>query len=319
MPLKNSIVFILSGLLLWSACGPRINPEESIVSCDYRDVNKIVLEQGQHSLLLRADEEGRFKVNEKELADTAVIHNLLSLPGRLLIKTPAPKSESDSLQKMLSNNGLSIRYMQDDKILCAWVLGEFSPRYEAAPLQNEGAKTIFYAELPGGAFNPDEYCRINPDFFIDRRVIDLEYFEISQVAVRYFNADSTHSFRLTVFSDSAQLFDHQNKLLQPIDLKSVGQYLNYFRDIRYYRSSSNLSPEEEDSVLRSRPLCELQITDTDGQKTHLRIFPITEGDDRERLHQAFLQVNGRKRLRVIKYYALDLLCKTPKYFQTTVK
>ncbi len=307
-------VFTFATIIFFKSCAPKVNPEEEIIRCNPDEVSHIVLEQYGLQTELTKKEDGKFVVNGKEPADTSVMANLLNLPSQLMIKTIAPNSEIDSLHELLEGHGLTISFFNKDKLLCSWQTGTYSIKYKALPLTNTGAKAVFYTELISSEFKPDNYFEIDHDFYINKQILDLEYFEIACVTLNYYNKDSLQSFKLEVFPDSAALYNYNKELQKNINLKAVGQYINYFKNIRYYQSDTNLSDKSQDSIIQLKPLYSIDVESTTDKLTSLKIYPIKDTANNLNKHEAYLLLNNKKPLRIIKYYELDLLTKSPEYF-----
>lgn len=305
--------FIFLSVLIACRPAPDINAE--IARCDSAEVTRVLIKQSDTKTELLRKDEGFF-INERFKADPRITEKFLELPEKIMIKMPASKADNDSLQLAVKNKGIDIRFFKQDKLLCRWLVGEYSPKYKGTPLMNAGAERIFITELPENSrFDFSSRCRVNPDFWSDKTITELDYYELSQVQVQYFGKDSLKSFHLKIFSDSAQVFDYQGKKTAPIKLKAVGQYLSYFSDVNFYKNITGLNRRETDSILSLQPEIKIRIINTASDTVSAELYPKINSSGNRDLHLAYARLNHENRLRLVKYYAFDLILKDPDYFQ----
>ncbi len=296
------------------ACKKNINIEKEIARCEAGEINKIILQEKNEKTALTKSSDTLYIINGKMQADTNIVYNLVLLPEKLKIKTIAPKSELDSLHKAMATKGVAVSFLNDDDVLCSWLLGEYSQKYKATPLVNQDAGNVFYVELPGRKFNAADYLSADPDFFVNKQIINLEFFDISSVRLSYWGENLKESFKLEIFPKDAKIYNYKNELQEGIELKAVGQYLNYFKDICYYKSTVNLTVQQQEAVKSSTPLLELQITDNENNTTKIKLYPMKDAEQKVHPHKAYMLLNDEKQLKIIKYYELDLIAKSIDYF-----
>ena len=297
------------------ACEPSADINSEIMRCDSADLSRVEIRQNDRHTSLQRQETGEFLVNESFKADKETVRKLLQLPHDMIIKMPASKSDTDSLKRYLETEGIDIRFFDEDELVCHWHAAAYNDKYKASPFMNAGAERVFFVELPGIDFDFTDRCRANPDFWTDKQIIALDYYRIADIRMQYFGADSLSSFQLKIQSDTVFLFDSKNRIQKNLDLKAVGQYLTYFDEVNFFKAAVDLNRQERDSIIASQAIFKLELKDTDGQTTQVRLFPVWDEDSgRRHKHLAYAQVNTEKKLRTVKYYAFDLLMKSPDYF-----
>jgi hypothetical protein len=312
---KSRLIIFVFALIGIQACEPATDINGEIMRCDTADVNRIEISQNAEQTIHQKQHKGDFWVNNSYEADAETVRKFLQLPSDMIIKMPAAKSDNDSLKAFLENSGIDIRFYDEDDLLCHWYAAAYNDKYKASPFMNAGADRVFFVELAGVNFDFTDRCRANPDFWVDKKIIALDYFQIGEIGLRYFGADSLKSFRLLIQPDTVFLYDDENMIKKNIDLKAVGQYLTYFDEVNFFKTVTDLSRHKQDSIIASQPIFKLEVKDTDGRITQVKLFAKqNETLNRRHKHLAYVQLNDEQKLRTVKYFAFDLLMKKPDYF-----
>ncbi len=307
------IAVIITAIFLYTKFINQGGLSDEIILKDTSGIFKIVIEKSNQKIIIYRKNNKWFLKNDVPVREKAISYFLKTL-SQVKIKSPVHKEIYDSLLNSLNSKGKRvIVYDENENSVKKWIIGNYSSEFNASYLLSEGSKKIYLVNIPGVLVDLNKRIQLNELYWIKRDIFKLEYYDIKEISMSY--SDSTkNSFKLKIFKNNAEInYTKNNTTADSLNFKSIGRYLTYFRDVKFYNFPTDLSSNETDSILESKPLHVIELIDKKGNKKKLKTFPKIRNGKLD-IHNVYADINDEKKLVIVKYYDIDLLLKDVEYF-----
>jgi hypothetical protein len=284
-----------------------------------------IIDREKQSVTLNRVNGAQWKVNNKYFVRTDAINTLLYTIKSVTIKTPIDQHAWDNVIKNLATNSVKVDIYTGDKKIKSYFVGGPSNDHLGTnmllvnPRTDENYKQPYVTYIPGfDGFLTTRYFTME-DGWRDRTIFRYYPNEIKSVTLSYPFAD--HSF--TINTTAKNRFSIENPLthqqLNNFDTMAVRQYLTYFQFVSW---EVVVKPEKKDSIISSAPICIMEVKDTLGNVTNIRLYnrkaPATVNNkygkdyvyDPDRLYAL---VNGKDFV-LVQYFVFGKLLQDPTYF-----
>lgn len=277
---NNNILYIIVILFLGTSIYLLSKQDNSITRSDRRDfsiadtseVIKVTLSSKAPEIaVLNRQNENSWTVNGKYKARKSGIFYLLQTLQRMEIAHPVPLSMRDNVIGNLAVKGIKVEIeLKNGNEKIIYVGGE-NKELTATFMMLKGASEPYAVHIPGfkgylsGRFFTQEYL------WRDKTVINYDNRNIASVIMQYYNVnEKDESFQITKTNMDYQLLDFETKEIIGHNTKSLETYIASFRKL--YAESFVTGTLNTDSLIKTQPLFELNVTTIDNQSTTIKVF-----------------------------------------------
>ncbi|MFT5780337.1 MAG: hypothetical protein ACI837_003299 [Crocinitomicaceae bacterium] len=189
-----------------------------------------------------------------------------------------PDNSHDRYIKMMTAQHVKVEIFQNGEWAKTWYLGPPSPDHygQIMLLEDKDQKSDIPVLMKIKGMNGI----IEPRFFADKRlwactnIFSVPIEEISNVDIKFYD-EPERSFKVTKDGADLKVYQQGKRLL---DAKPdmIFRYLNSYKKIHFNLHNFELTKTQVDSIKRSTPFATLQLKETNGKSTKLRMFRITD-------------------------------------------
>jgi hypothetical protein len=298
---------------------------------DTSTINKIFLadKEGNQITLERKTNEP-WMLNGKYLARPDVVQNLLETIKRLDVKEPVSKSASDNIIKRLAAKAVRCEIFQNNKLAKAYYVGTETPDQLGTYMVMINPETMKAMERPFiiwiTGFNGYLTTRYltNEKEWRDRTVFQYNPADIINVKLEApYNPENNYELTINGNNNYHLKLSNQNKEIQA-DTLAVKRFLSYFQQINFESFETFLKPKSIDSLLQSKPINILTVTDKNGVQNKLTFYnrkaPRTGTVDNEGKEVIFdpnrmdAYMHQTNEMVIVQYYVFGKLMPPSDYF-----
>ena len=263
---------------------------------------------GDESLLER-NEHGQWVLNKKHEVINHNVNDLLGAIYNITVKDIVWKAARENINKRMASGATKVEiYYTDYRVkLGKLKLFQYTNKkvfYMGQPtMDNMGNFAILDGtEIPcivyypgfrgfiGAKFSPLE------DSWKSHTIVNLRRSQIHEVLSLDFEKED-NSFKILRSSErNFDIFNSKNEKLNPYDTLLLIEFLAEFRDLNYENKIKEISEGEKASIFKNK-FKEIQITDTEGNKTIISMFRLeNEFNEEEFEHEIdFMEAYNRDR------------------------
>ncbi|MDR0367623.1 MAG: hypothetical protein LBH82_00605 [Bacteroidales bacterium] len=259
--------------------------------------------------LLEKDENGKWLLNKKEEVITHNINGILGAICNIRVKDIVGKTARENINKRMASGSTKVEiYYTDYRIKLGrlkWL--KYTNKkvyYMGQPtMDNMGNFAILEgSEVPCVVYYPGFRGYIGAKFsplednWRSHTVTRLRRSQIQEVLSLDFEKED-NSFKIFRSSERHfEIFNAQNEKLTPYDTLHLVEFLAEFRELNYENKVKEISEEEKASIFKNK-FKEIQITDTQGEKTVITMFRVeTEFNEEAFEHDIdFMEAYNRDR------------------------
>jgi len=242
---------------------------------DTDQIYKIFLadRQGERITLERRSDDWLYNGQWKARANA--MENLLDAVSRLEMQFKPPLAMVDGMVRDLATNGIKVElYDRQGELIKAYYVGGATADERGTYVIREGAEQPYVAHLPGWVGNLRFRYNLKGDDWRDKSLFDLDPAAIREVAVEY-PKQKNKSFRVEQ-SAGAYLVRPFYDITPTIDEEPVrglvSAFLTGFESLGA-EAFENSNPRR-DSVRQLVPFSIITVTDQQGARRSVRLFPI---------------------------------------------
>jgi hypothetical protein len=269
---------------------------------------------------------GVWKVNDRYFVRSDGIKTLLYTIKMVTVKNLIDQKQWDPVIKQLATSSVKVEIFAGDNKIKEYYVGGGTPDYLgtymllANPRNDENYQQPYVMYIPGfDGFLTTRFFTIE-DRWRDQTILRYYPNEIKSVTLTY-PSSADHSFTINQLGKNRYSVENpvSHQSLQDMDTAAVKQYLTYFQYVAWEVPSIDI---KRDSILASTPVVTIDVKDTLGKVTDIKLFNRTAPDnvnvkygrdykyDPDRL---FAYVNGRDFV-LVQYYVFGKLLQDPTYF-----
>jgi hypothetical protein len=277
------LVVILGSLSFWFI----INRRNSTIKETLRDfsvedtaaVTKIFLADKKGRTITLERDGGYWKLNGKYDVRPDVIKNLLVTIRKVEVKEPVSKAAHDNIVKKLASDAVRCEIYSGDELIKAYYVGSETQDMTGTymilmdPKTMETSARAFITYIPGFEGYLTTRYFTEEAGWRDRTVFRYSPDEIRSVKLETPFAPEM-GYELIVKGDNQYELKtlKDNKLISDIDPLQVKQYLSYFQQLNFESFEVDINQKQIDSVLKSKPLNILTVTDAKGKSNTVKFF-----------------------------------------------
>ncbi len=318
---KNRVYLILLGAFVVIAAIVIYNKRAGTIPHELMDfaiadtasVNKIFLaDKGGRQILLER-ENGHWKVNQQYIARKDAIDMLLKTIHRVEVKSPVSKASFDKIVTNLASEHVKVEiYTTDSEPTKVYYVGGATSDNYGTYMMLENSSTPFIMHIPG--FNGYLTTR----YFLSEsewRDVSLFRYEFNDIRTVRIEQPDRPEQSFEVSNDGNNQFQlvhlQTNKPAANFDTLMVKQYLAAYKKLNFERFVTELKSEAVDSIIQSKPVYIMSLSDKDGKTTRLRAFLRPAEMPTEQFpydsDRMYAQLNESKELVIIQYFSFDPL------------
>ncbi len=246
-------------------------PEKANFSQQFKyegSLDKIFLADmvGNSVLLMKTN--GKWKLDKELPVRPDLIKLLLNTIKRVDIKAPVPAKQKDAIIKRIATNGIKVELYNNDDLVHQYYVGDPTQNQEGTYMYNESLQKVYITHIPGFIGYLSPRYSTNKEEWRDRALIKYKAKDIQSISINYREDTKLSSFELELspLKLSINGIEQADSLIQKEAIKS---YLSFFKHLEIEGYENSYS--KRDSVLNSKPFCELSIK-AKNKSQYLRFF-----------------------------------------------
>ena len=246
---------------------------------DTSSISKIMMadKTGKKVELLRV-KPGVWKVNQKYMARTEAINNLLECIRNVEVRNPVPKSALNYIIKDLASGSTKVEIFQNDQLAKVYFVGGETQDQSGTHMLLQDVETGVNALKPYVTYLPGFQGFLSVRYFTD--VNEWKSREIFRYGPGDFKTVTFNSTASPKQSFSVSILDGKKFALknsdgadiQAFDTARAMQYLTYFANVQYEAVMRQIDPSKKDSILGSGPKFMLKVLQSDGKEKQVKIY-----------------------------------------------
>jgi hypothetical protein len=257
---------------------------------------------------------GQWMINNGFHANQGLVKQLFRLFKNIEIGTIVPDEKIDTTREYLLRTGIKLEFYNGTENAYTCWIGQFDEKKNATLMIND-VKLPAYVTAPGLSSNIWKFVSTDNVFWRDRLIFSVDPSQITLVRLDDLNQPE-NSFVIEKKGTNCQLFDskHQNVGFQE---EKILQYLSYFGNISFESLAEKLTPKEQDSILKLKPLYHISVKTSNGQATDLKLY-LKYSDENGKepdLNYVYGNINKEILVLLIGYFQVDPVLKGIKYFK----
>ncbi len=285
---KNRIAIILVIVLASASFWFVINRKSGTIKPTLRDfavadtasITKIFLaDKNGNTITLERQPGTQWIVNGKYTVRPDAIQMLLTTIKKIDVKEPVGKNAQDNVIKRLAAKAVKCEIYQNNELTKAYYVGTETPDQTGTymilidPETMKPSAKAFITYIPGfeGYLTTRYFTEENG--WRDRTVFHYIPTEIKSVKLEA-PANPEQNYELTVSGENnykvKRLTD--NKPLDDLDTLALKQYLSYFQQLNFEGFEAEITQQQIDSVLKTKPLNILTVTNNKGQSNKVTFY-----------------------------------------------
>ncbi|MDQ3046411.1 MAG: DUF4340 domain-containing protein [Bacteroidota bacterium] len=300
---------------------------------DTASITKIFLaDKKGRTITLERKSTSEWTVNKDFSARPDAIQTLLETIARIDVKEPVSKKAHVNVIKKLSAVAVKCEIFQGEELLKAYYIGsetQDNTGTYAILIDNETMEPVekpFVTYIPGFEGYLTSRYFVEEQGWRDRSVFRYNPNNIKSVRMEVpYNPEFGYELTVKGNNDYEIKTISTQQQITDIDPLAVKQYLSYFQNLNFESFEVELSKEQSDSVMRSKPINILTVTDMNGKKNQVKFYarrPKHEGTvdekgkpiifDRERMDAV---LNNGKDFVMLQYFVFGKVMPQATYFQ----
>ena len=286
--MKRNIITLLTGVLLiaflaWISLKLMSNKGKSdselieFAISDTTKISQIIITDAQSNKITLVNKNGLWTEDNGDCVSQQNVSFILDAAKNIEFKGYLPENSTRKFTELMASQHTIVEFFVSGEWVKTWYIGPSS--------QDHYGQVMLLENSDEGKSNRPVMMRIKglkgiiePRFFADKRkwmctnVFALSVDEIKNVNIQFFDEPS-RSFSVKK--------DHQNFIVKQggnplkfVDTANVYRYLQAYKKIHFALPNYEMTPRQCDSIKKSMPFCKLQVTQTNGKSTLLKLYRI---------------------------------------------
>lgn len=254
---------------------------------------------------------------------TSTVSSLLRILHKQVARYPVSEKQHNYIVKSMSGNSVKVEvYDLTGKVMTKFYVGPDEEKAFGTYLYNEGAKRIFFAQIPNFDGCLSSIYSTNLDDWRSRNVFNVPTENIAQATITYPN-EPLKSFTIQQDKGIKLIADKSASKNNPLNERRAKVFLGFFSDVNCEGYLTNIPGI--DSIIAMVPkLCNIKVTDKKGMTKEADVYymllnkrskspgtAILGKFDHDRLYAVF---NNHKDTAVIQYLSFDKFFRTAEEF-----
>jgi hypothetical protein len=305
------IIFIILYFVFIHKSSGKIH-EYSFTLEDTSLITKILISDNQTQTEI-SKTDGSWMVNKSFYASQPAIKQLFRIFKNLDISGLVSDTQSDSINRLLKEQGIRLSFWKEHKLIREFWLGNFDEDKNATLMLND-EDLAAYLVIPGLTKNIRKFIETDPVFWRNKLIFSFRPDEISRIELKdYYSINN--SFIINKLDHHYHLFDHTNAEIT-FDENKLMRYLSYYANIHFESIAVVYNSDTQDSILAQKPVYQIKVTGINTQPIELTLFQKMDGQTNSPdLNFLYGALNGRKPVMIISYFQVDPVLKGIGYFK----
>jgi len=311
-----SILFVLLAIYFLKERSPFGGKNTSFAVSPQNEITAIEFTDGQSTLHLERKGE-EWIVNKRFETRKSSILFILRILTCMEIKSPVTP---EMFNKEIVDNGIApvkVKVSEKGRVIKSFLVYKTaSNTYGNIMKLREGSKP-FIVYVPGNDIEIGSAFTLNELFWQPYTVFNLLPSDIYSVTLMNI-ADTSASFRIKN-ENNRLMFYGQSAELAGWDTSRLIRYISYFTHVPFESWAFYLSDDAKQKIKKQKPLYEITVTETDGDKTTLVLWERSIDDNGVRksdTDRLWAKNDGNDEIFIIRYTDIDPLLKKRSYFFT---
>lgn len=277
------ILAAVSGMFLYFSEDKEIVSDEllgdfAIVDTSLVDKIFIADTEGGSIELTKDPETNKWRLNGEYDAREDAVELLLKTFNRIEVKSPVPKTMHEGVIKMIAGIGLKVEIYSEGQHAKTYLVGSCTPDHLG---------TYMVLELPDGRRSSEPLILdlkgnrgcIRQRFFTDvgdwRHTGIFNYNELEIAKIEVVNHEKPEDSFAISYAGGNDIKLHSvflDKDVPVFDTLAVKDYLLKYKKVHFETFNNHLTPEGQDSVLKTDPAYTLRVTDNLGEVKKVNLF-----------------------------------------------
>lgn len=244
---------------------------------DTASITKIVIsDKSPSSIELAKNTNNQWKINNVHNVRKNAINILLSTLASMEMKSFVPKAAEQNVLKNLTASGTQVKVYKKNKLVKHFYVGGEPQNLLGTYMMIHGSSKAFVVHIPG--FNGFLSSRFFTDELLwkDRTFCNLPSNKIKSIRIDY--SDNFNEKRYTSFeiyktdSGDYRIKCHCKNGSKRADFSKSEMYFSLFENLQIEAFVNDMSQQKINSILKTEPVFEITITDTNENTNTLKAF-----------------------------------------------
>ncbi len=318
------ILAIIAVILYFSNKNGTIKEElKDFAVPDTASITRIFMVDKDNSQVKLERKENYWMVNGTFVARPDAIKTLLETIKTVSVKSPVGKAAMPNIIKQLATNSVKVEIYKGSEKIKVYYVGSPTPDQMGTYMVLENSSVPFIT------FKPGFFGYLSPRYFTDQvlwrdnSIFLYAFKDIASVNARYTLQPEKSFTAISNGNNSFTLVDNLNNPVKDFDEQLVKEYIGSYKKIKCESYVADFSSRRLDSLLKTKPIAILSVTNRKGEINSLKLFPRPNFsqfiDDKGNLlpndpDAMYGVLNENKQVMVCQYFVLDPLMKPISYF-----
>ena len=244
---------------------------------DTSKITKVIITDPLSNTIILVNKNGLWSELNGDCISQQNMSFILEAARNIEFKGYLPENSNQKFTELMASQHTKVEFFVDGEWSKTWYIGPSS--------QDHYGQIMLLETNDEGKSNRPVMMRIKglkgiiePRFFADKRkwmctnIFALSVDEIKNVSVQFLD-EPIRSFSVQKNKQNFIVKQGQNPLTYA-DTSNIYRYLQAFKKIHFALPNYELTPSQCDSVKKSMPFCKLQVTQTNGKSTLLKLYRI---------------------------------------------
>lgn len=216
--------------------------------------------------------DNEWKVNGKHIGNIYQIDILLETLRKIRVRKPVALNFLNSVIKDMAGNATKVEIYENNKLSKVFYVGSNTIDESGTYFYMDKAKEPYICHIPGFKGYLNSRFFTNENIWRSKSIFSAESEQIKTIEVEW-TEEPNQSFKIDNSQTNPQFFS-QNQLLENnkvINLNKLKSYLKLWENLSFEGFPINLTPQQVDSISKTKPLITLKLTDKKGKITSLQI------------------------------------------------
>jgi hypothetical protein len=232
--------------------------------------------------------------------------------NELKIKSPVSPELFDTAITRKNVVPVRVKAFENNKLLTSFLVYKTGTNIYGNIMRTREKAKPFIVYVPGFDGNIGAVFTLNKLYWQPYTIFNLMPSEIASVDFRNM-ADSSNSFSIINNKRHVVLTNGLHELAG-YDSVMVGRYLSYYTWIPFESWALDLSKEEQERILSSKPVYEIHVKKADGGSITLTLWERTKETGEPDSDRLYGKAGSSRGLFIVRYFDIDPLLKKRSYF-----
>jgi hypothetical protein len=307
-----SVVFILVlVLLIFRSRSPFGKSNTSFAALPKNEITRIEISSGKEKLTLEKTKDQWHLDGGKEVRKSGIML-ITRVLNELKIKSPVSPELFDTVVTQKNIIPVKVKAFENSRLLTSFLVYKTPSNIYGNIMRTRERSKPFIVYVPGFDGNIGAVFTLNRLYWQPYTIFNLMPSEIVSVDFRN-TADTSSSFSVIRNKQRIILTDGSVQLAG-YDSVAVGRYLSYYTWIPFETWALEISQDEKNTILGSKPAYEISVKKTDGGTIKLTLWERNGVNGEKDSDRLYGKTESSAELFIVRYFDIDPLLKKRSYF-----